>query len=143
MTGLTSEFTDADDSTGLILWRVTNAWQAAQRATLKPFGLTHVQFVLLASLTWLGTSPLTQNELAQHAGTDRMMTSQVLRTLEKKGWVARTNHPGDGRAKLLAATAEGKALANAANIAVEACDALFFAPLDARQKFTSMLKQLS
>ena len=44
---------DADDSPGFLLWQVTNKWQAAQRAALKPFGLTHVQFVLLASLTWL------------------------------------------------------------------------------------------
>ena len=46
-------FASADDSTGLLLWQVTNRWQAAQRAALKPHGLTHVQFVLLASLTWL------------------------------------------------------------------------------------------
>ena len=43
----------ADESPGLLLWQVTNRWQAAQRAALKPFELTHVQFVLLASLTWL------------------------------------------------------------------------------------------
>jgi DNA-binding MarR family transcriptional regulator len=148
MTELASEFANADDSTGLILWRVTNAWQAAQRATLKPFGLTHVQFVLLASLTWLGTAVptaggLTQNELAVHAGTDPMMTSQVLRTLERKGLVSRNSHPSDGRAKLLAATPAGKALANRANAAVEACDAAFFRPLSNRAAFTRMLAQLS
>jgi hypothetical protein len=27
--GLHSEFTDADDSPGFMIWRVTNAWQAA------------------------------------------------------------------------------------------------------------------
>ena len=35
---LQTQFSNADDSTGLVLWRVTNAWQAAQRRTLKPFG---------------------------------------------------------------------------------------------------------
>ncbi len=60
--GLHSEFTDADDSPGLIIWRVTNTWQAAQRAALAPFGLTHVQFVLLASLSWLTKdSPITRD----------------------------------------------------------------------------------
>ena len=79
---LNTEFADADESTGLVLWRVTNAWQAAQRAALKPFGLTHVQFVLLASLTWLDSvEPVTQQALAAHAGTDPMRTSQVLRAL--------------------------------------------------------------
>jgi len=54
MTGrLVSEYADAGDSPGFMLWRVTNAWQAAQRAALHPCGLTHIQLVLLASLTWL------------------------------------------------------------------------------------------
>jgi DNA-binding MarR family transcriptional regulator len=74
---------DADDSPGLLLWQVTNRWQAAQRAALRPFDLTHVQFVLLASLTWLDSDrpPVTQKQLAEHAATDPMMTSQVLRAL--------------------------------------------------------------
>jgi len=40
---LRSEFHDADHSPGLLLWQVTNTWQAAQRAALRPFDLTHVQ----------------------------------------------------------------------------------------------------
>src|SRR6188472_709222 len=121
MTALNTEFADAEDSTGLALWRVTNRWQAAQRATLVPFDLTHVQFVLLASLTWLAADPPSQIELAAHAGTDPMMTSQVLRALEAKGLVERRPHPTDGRARLLTATDDGKKLANRAIVAVEAC----------------------
>lgn len=128
--GLDTEHADADDSPGLQLWRVTNRWQAAQRAALRPFGLTHVQFVLLASLTWLGSGePVTQAALAAHAGTDPMMTSQVLRALESRGLVRRDPHPGDARARALSATAEGRDLANRAVAAVEACDRAFFAPL--------------
>ena len=85
---LTTEFAGADDSPGLLLWQVTNRWQAAQRAALKLYGLTHVQFVLLASLTWLSADgPVTQRQLAEHAATDPMMTSQVLRVLEGLGLV--------------------------------------------------------
>ena len=79
---LATGFARPEESTGLLLWQVTNRWQAAQRAALKPFGLTHVQFVLLASLAWLGADgPVTQQQLAGHAGTDPMMTSQVVRAL--------------------------------------------------------------
>ncbi len=46
---LRTRFASADQSPGLLLWQVTNRWQAAQRAALAPLGLTHVQFVLLAS----------------------------------------------------------------------------------------------
>jgi DNA-binding MarR family transcriptional regulator len=141
---LETEFDDANDSTGLVLWRVTNAWQAAQRRALKPFGLTHVQFVLLASLTWIGDEPtVTQQDLADHAGTDPMMTSQVLRALEKLGMVERHPHPTDRRARVLAVTTAGRSLANRAVIAVEDCDRAFFAALgDDRIAFTRMLGRL-
>jgi len=62
---LDTRFGAASESTGLLLWQVGNRWQAEQRSTLKPFGLTHVQFVLLAALTWLGVdAPVTQKQLA-------------------------------------------------------------------------------
>ncbi|HEY4268179.1 MAG TPA: MarR family transcriptional regulator [Galbitalea sp.] len=141
-------FLSEDDSTGLMLWRVTNAWQAAQRAALKPFWLTHVQFVLLASLAWLDGDepppPPTQQQLASYAHTDPMMTSQALRTLEGEGLIERVQHRSDGRARLLHATKDGIALANRAVVAVEAVDATFFAPLDTeRDAFTSHLSVLA
>ena len=134
----------SDDSPGLLLWQVTNRWQAAIRAALKPYGLTHVQFVLLASLTWLagldGGGPVTQRELADHAATDPMMTSQVLRVLEQRSLVGRSAHPVDKRAVAIAVTDSGAALANSANAAVEACDRRFFGTLGARQ--TAFVTQL-
>ncbi len=140
--GLNTAFSHADDSTGLLLWRVTNAWQAAQRKALRPFGLTHVQFVLLASLTWLGNAT-TQSELAQHAGTDPMMTSQVVRTLESKGLLRRSPHPTDARARHLETTSTGRELANRAVVAVEACDQAFFGILGSElDELTAFLARL-
>ena len=77
-------------SPGFLLWRTTLNWQRAMATTLKPLDLTHVQFVLLASVWWLagqaklGAGLPSQREVADHAGTDVMMTSQVLRTLERQ-----------------------------------------------------------
>ncbi|ATL70141.1 MarR family winged helix-turn-helix transcriptional regulator [Nocardia terpenica] len=137
---------DADASPGLLLWQVTNRWQAAQRAALAPFDLTHVQFVLLASLTYFaqpGGEPITQRDLAAHAATDPMMTSQVLRALEHKGLVERHDHPHDRRAKSLAPTKAGVALVNRAIVAVETCDREFFEPLgDRLRDFTDALRDL-
>ena len=134
---LGSRFDDADESAGLLLWQVTNRWQAAQRAVLKPFDLTHVQFVLLASLAWFSgnepaSDPISQKALADHAATDQMMTSQVVRALEAKGWLTRERHPGDGRAFALRITDDGAALVRRANAAVEQCDEDFFAALGSR-----------
>ncbi|MEC3916442.1 MarR family winged helix-turn-helix transcriptional regulator [Nocardia sp. CDC160] len=145
--GLHTEFEHADESPGLLLWQVTNRWQAAQRAALAPFDLTHVQFVLLAALTWLtgrsGGDPVTQRDIADQAATDPMMTSQVLRTLEQKGLLERRDHPTDKRAKSLVPTKSGAALVNRAIAAVEACDRDFFSPLgDRTPRFTAALRQL-
>jgi DNA-binding MarR family transcriptional regulator len=142
--GLATEFSDAQDSPGLLLWQVTNRWQAAQRAALKPLGLTHVQFVLLASLTWLEvTGPVTQKQVADHAAADAMMTSQVLRALEERRLVRREPHPVDRRARALVVTEEGRALANRAVVAVEACDRAFFSALgDDVGQLTGLLRRL-
>ena len=143
--GLQSTFASADDSPGLALWRASNIWQSAQRAALRPFGLTHVQFVLLASLTWLRSdSPVSQRDLADHARTDPMMTSQVLRVLETKGLLRRAAHPTDARARALVVTKKGAALANRANTAVEAVDIAFFGRLgDDQRRFARMLGRLT
>ena len=141
---LKTDFETPDDSPGFLLWQVTNAWQAAQRAALRPFELTHVQFVLLASLAWLDADgPVTQRQLADHAATDPMMTSQVLRALARRGLVDRAPHPIDGRARALTATRAGRALADRAVAAVEACDAAFFRPLGPGvADFTRTLRRL-
>jgi DNA-binding MarR family transcriptional regulator len=141
---LDTKFAAPDESPGFLLWQVTNRWQAAQRAALAPFDLTHVQFVLLASLTWLaGEGPVTQRELADHAATDPMMTSQVLRALERRDLVTRTPHLGDKRARAVLVTPEGRELANRAVAAVEGCDANFFQPLNEQVgEFARHLRQL-
>jgi hypothetical protein len=79
-----SRFERADDSPGFLLWQLTNLWQQRMRSALAPLGITHVQFVLLASVAWLENSDklVSQASLSRHAHTDVMMTSQVVRTLE-------------------------------------------------------------
>lgn len=125
------QFENADDSPGFLLWQVSSMWQRQINAGLKQFGLTHAQFVLLASLTWLASEeqPLTQVDLASHAKMDVMMTSNVLRTLEEKGLVARNPHPTDTRAKSLAVTGKGRELAEKAVQVVEKIDSEFFSTL--------------
>jgi DNA-binding MarR family transcriptional regulator len=121
------------DSPGFLIWQITNLWQRGQRAALKDLGLTHVQFVLLAVLTWLTHAEypegLSQVQLAQHAQVDVMMTSQVVRALVAKGLLDSTQHPRDARANLLRVTDNGRAIVGPAIQRVEAADRAFFAPL--------------
>ena len=104
------------------------------RAALKTHQLTHVQYVLLASLVWMQSHNvdliITQAELAEFAATDRMMTSQVLRALEVKKLIRRDHHPSDGRARALRATPAGILAAQQATHDVETADRIFFSPLN-------------
>ena len=137
----------AEDSPGFSLWQVSSMWQRQINAGLKPFDLTHAQFVLLASLTWLASDdkPLTQVDLASHAKMDVMMTSNVLRTLEEKGLILRKPHPTDTRAKSLAVTSKGRALAQQTVSVVETIDREFFSALgaDAKSFNQSLLRLIS
>jgi DNA-binding MarR family transcriptional regulator len=102
--------------------------------------------VLLASLWWLEEHcdpPPTQARLAQHAGTDSMMTSQVIRKLEARGLLERALDPTDGRARQLGLTDAGRAIVTAALADVEATDDAYFASLgDSRPTFVDALRAL-
>lgn len=140
-----TRFSGPDESPGFLLWRVTLAWQRAMRAALAPHDLTHVQFVLLASLWWLEnhSGAPSQQRLAEHAGTDPMMTSQVLRKLADRALVSRSVDPADSRARLLSLTGEGKALVSKAMKDVEDADQAYFSGLgDEQQTFVRGLTRL-
>ncbi|GAA3432191.1 MarR family winged helix-turn-helix transcriptional regulator [Kutzneria kofuensis] len=127
-----SRWTGPGRSPGFLLWRVTLAWQRAMRAALAPHDLTHVQFVLLASAWWLGDheEPPTQQRLAEQAGADTMMTSQVVRKLADRGLVNRSPDPHDARALRIVVTPEGREVLAAALRDVEQADTEYFAAVD-------------
>jgi len=126
------------ESPGFLLWHATLRWQRGISQALAPLDLTHVQFVLLACTWWLnrqGQRP-SQIALASFAGTDVKMTSQVLRSLERKGLVEREVDRADTRALRLRVTRQGARLAPRAIAVVERVDAEFFEeapPADALQ----------
>jgi DNA-binding MarR family transcriptional regulator len=124
-----------NDSPGFLLWHATLRWQRGIAQALAPLDLTHVQFVLLACTWWLneqGERP-TQIALAGQAGTDIKMTSQVLRSLERKGLVERAVDDADTRARRLRVTRRGARLAPRAIAIVEEVDSRFFADLSKRE----------
>src|SRR5690606_2786161 len=91
---------------------------------------THVQFGLLAGLANMERTRdrlVTQAELAAFCHVDPMMTSQVLRTLEGAGYIARKAHPTDTRAKCPTLTATGHTLLARATPQVQWSDRAFFA----------------
>ena len=117
-----------NDSPGFLLWHATLRGQRGVAQALRPLDLTHVQFVLLACTWWLNEQGEQPNQvaLAAQAGTEIRMTSQVVRSLERKGLIERAVDESDTRARLLRVTRRGARLAPRAIEVVEAADAEFF-----------------
>jgi len=95
---------------------VAQRWQRRLEKALEPVGLTHLQFILLATIDWLeraGEVP-SQARLANFTLFDRVMISKVLTLLAQKGLIMRDAHPTVAKAKRVDLTTAGRqALARA------------------------------
>ncbi|NNF34932.1 MAG: winged helix-turn-helix transcriptional regulator [Saprospiraceae bacterium] len=98
----------ANDS-GYLLWQISNLWQRVINEILSLHEITHVQYLLLATIVWMKKNKLiiTQNSLAKQAQSHKMMTSKVLRSLEKNGYVMRITRKDDSRYKIIELTDKG------------------------------------
>lgn len=140
-----SHFEEHEYSPGFLLWQVSTQWRRQIETALTTLDLTHPQFVLLANIGWLtrNGNQVTQIELARHCGTDITMTSQVLRTLERKAYIQRKHREGNERSKFPSLTEKGAQLIEKAIPIVEAVDKKFFGKLKNEIKnCTELLQKL-
>lgn len=139
------KFKSPEESPGYLLGQLTMQWQRKQKRVLDPLNLTSTQFVLLAALGWLSkkNSAVTQTDIANQSNSDRMMVSKVLRTLEKKEFISRVEHPVDTRAKVIELTDEGAEILQKALTVIENTDIEFFSALgDNLPKFNQYMSHL-
>lgn len=124
-------FSNPEDHTSYLLWQVNMAWQRKIKSILDPFDLTHAQYMLLASLHWLSTQKkyVQQQDLANHIAIDKMMTSKILRLMQKKGYIKRTKNKIDTRARNLVMTEKGEEILLKANKSMNKIEAELLAPL--------------
>ena len=123
-----SKFNGPKESPGFLLWQVSSAWRRSLDSVLQQYELTHVQFVILASIGWLTREGgvASQIDLARHARLDVAMTSQVIRALEKRHFLERKQLSGNERSKFCFLTEEGGLLIRKAFPAIEDADISFF-----------------
>ena len=127
-----SKFARPEDSVGFLLWQVLHIWQRTATAGLADLDLTHMQFTVLAGIGWLGRNgdaPI-QSAVAAHCQLDAMTVSQIVRTLEKKGFVTREESEQDARAKAIRPTPHGTAALSRALPRIDEMDARFFGEAD-------------
>jgi DNA-binding MarR family transcriptional regulator len=95
---------------GYLVWRLAMKWRVAVDRALAPLGLTHAQYVLLASLYGLdraGQRP-SQRELADRTGLEALYVSKLARALDADGLIERTRDPADTRTVRLTLTGRGR-----------------------------------
>ena len=94
---------------GFLVYRLATKWQAAVDRAVSPFGITHAQYSVLASLRGMtrGGGRPSQREVADRLGLDPVFISKLVRTLEQSGFVERRDHPTDARAFALGLTDAG------------------------------------
>ncbi|CAN5523659.1 MarR family transcriptional regulator [soil metagenome] len=138
-------YSDRESSPSYQLWQAGNAWRRMVNRVLEPLQVTHVQFILMASIQILNDdgAAVTQVRVARFAAIDENMNSQVLRALEKKGLVQRLHSEKDKRAFHLALTEEGRTLLCQAKTAVKQQAESFFQPLgEDSAKLAAMLAKV-
>ncbi len=138
------QFESPSQSPGFLLWKVNNYWQREIKIILSEFDLSHGQFVVLANTFYMGfeNDNVTQMDIANQVGIDKMLTSNIIKALLKKEFVSRKEHETDTRAKTLKVTNTGKALLKKAVKSVENFDKSFFANLKNIDSFNKELLYL-
>ncbi len=123
-----------NQSPGFLLWHISTSWRSSIGAILKPIGLTHPQFVVLATLGWLTKKEklVTQAAIGKMAGIDPNTISQIIRGLELKALVKRESS-SDRRAKNPTLTCTGTKIVNKALPAVEEADNQFFSKINQKE----------
>jgi DNA-binding MarR family transcriptional regulator len=134
----------SEDSPGVLLWLISQNWQKVISQRFEELNLTYTQYLLLNGLKELQSKQeeTTQTILSGHTGVDVMMTSQLLRKLESKGYVKRKNHEIDSRAKKISLTKKGTDSVQECLKVLEEVDSQFFSSVKDLDKFTSSLKSI-
>ncbi|MDR2968670.1 MAG: MarR family winged helix-turn-helix transcriptional regulator [Tannerellaceae bacterium] len=120
---------DLTKDTGFLMLQVSNLWATSHDRVLKrQYDLTHMQYAVLASIYWLVLygEEVTQVRLAQHTKINAMTISKMLKGLEIKGYVYRTTHSVDVRAKSVHLTGKGKEILDKAIKTIADVDTKFF-----------------
>lgn len=121
-------FEVAEDSPGFLLWQTTTLWQRLIKKALENYDISHMQFVIMATLLWFEEhqeNP-TQTTIARLSKIDEMTVSKSLKKLSRDGYVNRQESPKDSRAKCVLLTSTGKKLVINLIPIVEEIDTSFF-----------------
>lgn len=122
-----TRFKNPEESPGYLLWHVSLCWRSLIEKALKEFNLTHPQFVILMTISWLTKKGehINQIDISKASGLDPNTTSSILRLLEKKNFIKRIRSVNE-KSKNPQLTQLGQDIVKEALPAVEKTDSNFF-----------------
>lgn len=116
-----------EESPGYVLKQAHAALRTAMETVLRPLGLTVAQY---ACLELLGQYPgLSSSDLARGAFVTRQSMHAVLRGLQDRGLLTRSDHAEYGRALPTELSTAGQELLHTASAAVREVEQKMFSPL--------------
>ena len=117
-----------EDSSGYLLWQISNLRQRKINTSLSDIDLTYPQFVILAGIYWLKRDNKKVNQilLINFTKMDKSVVSSVLKLLEKKEFVIRETDVKDTRAKTLELSINGAEKLDKAMEIINEVDLHFF-----------------
>ena len=102
---------------GPLISQAARQWRRAADHHLQPFGLTEATWLPLIRIA-RAPSLMRQKDLAASLSLDNSSVVRLLDNLEAAGLVQRQEEAGDRRAKAIALTPQGRAIADKVEVAV-------------------------
>jgi DNA-binding MarR family transcriptional regulator len=131
-TGNDIPYTDLLSRPGFLIRRLHQLHVAVFLEECADFDVTPVQYAVLSVL--YRDKPLDQVSVAAEVGIDRNNAADVLRRLERRGFVERVASETDKRAKLTRITGKGRAFVEDAHGAMERAQDRFTGSLNKRDR---------
>jgi len=125
---LNTRYAKAEESPGFLLWKAANLLQRSHARCLSGVGLTPSQASLMMCLVHMAAQGVvTPTRIAARSGMDKMLVSDLIAVLERKGLLRKSPNPADRRSIVVVASDAGVRAANEAVALIEADDRRFFA----------------
>ena len=120
------------DDIEYLIWKIFKYWQRGKQKLLEEFGLTGSQLELLGAIYNMSKHDIevTQILLSQKTEIDPMITSTILRNLQKKGLINRYESKTDTRARIVEVTESGSELFEKATVKIKEGRALLLKNID-------------
>jgi DNA-binding MarR family transcriptional regulator len=126
---MTSRYKKPEASPGYLLWRLFINWQNRLNVLLKQHGLTHAQFVYLASLYWLlqnTKEEVTQKNIVDISNLNKVVVSDLTKLLINKKMVFKKSSLKDTRANQIKIYEKGMKIIEEVLPLVESLDIEYF-----------------